>query len=201
MLSRSTVFRILKKHSVKHSNAKNGHSTLLSESDRQYIACLITYNTFETAAQVQCYLEETSHAIVSVNTICRVLREAGLKVGKKRKVLFLHLHHHKACLTWAKKHANWTVEEWRQVIWSDKTKVNLFGSDRPKWCWKSHNHPLEQRVLDQKIKHGEGNIMLWGCMTYQSIGYTAYIYSTMDGEFYRSIIENKLECLIKYYGL
>ncbi|EIE89920.1 hypothetical protein RO3G_14631 [Rhizopus delemar RA 99-880] len=32
-------------------------------------------------------------------------------------------------LEWAKKHQDWAVEEWRKVVFSDETKINVWGSD------------------------------------------------------------------------
>jgi hypothetical protein len=33
-------------------------------------------------------------------------------------------------------HLYWTAEDWKQVIWSDETKINHLGSDGRKWVYK-----------------------------------------------------------------
>ena len=33
----------------------------------------------------------------------------------------------------AEAHIDWTVEDWKRVIWSDETKINHLRSDRKKW--------------------------------------------------------------------
>ena len=35
----------------------------------------------------------------------------------------------------AKNHQNWTVEDWKKVVWSDKTKINILGSDSVRYCY------------------------------------------------------------------
>jgi transposase len=200
-VSKSTVSRALQKRPTEHPCVKNGRPALLSESTKRYIIRLITYGAFDTATQVQRHLKDTGNATVSVDTVRRVLKNAGFKAGRKRKVPLLRPHNCKARLAWAKKHAAWTVEQWRKAIWSDKTKLNLFGSDGLKWCWKSRGRPLEGRILDQRIKYGGGGIMLWGCMTFRGVGYATRICSTMDAELYGTIIEDELERTIRYYGL
>ena len=32
-------------------------------------------------------------------------------------------------LEFAQHHENWTVDDWKRVLWSDKTKINRIGSD------------------------------------------------------------------------
>ncbi len=43
---------------------------------------------------------------------------------------------------------------WNHVLWSDESKVNLFGSDGVQHVWA---------LLT--VKHGGGSIMVWGCLT------------------------------------
>jgi len=47
-------------------------------------------------------------------------------VVKKKKPL-LSARHRKARLAFAQKYREWTVEDWKRVIWSDEMKINRFG--------------------------------------------------------------------------
>jgi hypothetical protein len=47
----------------------------------------------------------------------------------KHKCPLLLAWHHKAHLNFAHAHKDWTVNDWRRVVWSDKTKINRLGSD------------------------------------------------------------------------
>ena len=46
-----------------------------------------------------------------------------------RNALCLKKTHQEDCLKFAKYHENWTVEDWKRVLWSDETKTNRIGSD------------------------------------------------------------------------
>ena len=66
--------------------------------------------------------------IVSNQTIRNRIHEHGLKGRAARKKRFLSKRHIAQRLKWAKEHQSWTANDWKTVLWSDETKINLFGS-------------------------------------------------------------------------
>ncbi|KAG0874546.1 hypothetical protein G6F26_013584 [Rhizopus arrhizus] len=73
-------------------------------------------------------------------------------------------------LAWAKKYQNWTTDDWRRVVFSDETKVNVWGSDGCKYYWSRPEDPLKPHHIDVTVKHGGGSLMMWGCMTHEGPG-------------------------------
>ncbi|CAI7872794.1 unnamed protein product [Closterium sp. NIES-54] len=102
---------------------------------------------------------------------------------------------------WAKDHQHWTMDDWKRVIWSDETKVCHFSSDGRSWAWIRQNCPMEPHHVKQTVKHGDGSIMIWGCMTYNSAGFMCKIEGRMNGELYRSILQDGLRLTIEHYKL
>jgi len=52
-----------------------------------------------------------------------------MKAVVKTKKLLLTKRHRKERLDFALAHQDWTVEDWKTVVWSDETKINRLGSD------------------------------------------------------------------------
>ena len=98
-------------------------------------------------------------------------------------------------------HKDWTVEDWKRVIWSDETKINRFGSDGRKWGWKKPGESLSDRLVEGKLKFGGGSLMMWGCFCWHGVGYACIIDGRMDKELYCMILEDDLQKSIEYYGL
>jgi len=57
------------------------------------------------------------------------LKEVGFHSVTKKKMSMLKASHHQHRLKFARDHENWTVEDWKRVLWSDKTEINWIGSD------------------------------------------------------------------------
>ena len=43
--------------------------------------------------------------------------------------------------------------------------------------------------------------MMWGCMTWQGVGYAAKIDGRMDGDLYLQILKDELQNTLEYYDL
>ena len=70
-----------------------------------------------------------------------------MKAAVKRKRPLLKKRHRDARLDFALAHKDWTVEDWKRVIWSDETKINRLGSDGRKWVWKKPGEGLNDRLV------------------------------------------------------
>ncbi len=91
-------------------------------------------------------------------TISNTLHRHGLKSCSVRKVPLLKPAHVQARLKYAKDHLDDPEEEW-EVMWSDETKIELFGIKSTRRVWKKDEYNPKNTI--QTVKHGGGN-MLWG---------------------------------------
>ncbi|KAK6299813.1 hypothetical protein J4Q44_G00298460 [Coregonus suidteri] len=110
---------------------------------------------------------------VSKKTISNTLRRHGLKSCSARKVPLLKPAHVQARLKFANDHLDDPEEEWEKVMWKKKDEYN------PK-----NTIPT--------VKHGGGNIILWGCFFAKGTGRLHRIEGRMDGAMYREILANNL---------
>lgn len=92
------------------------------------------------------------------------------------------------------------MDDWKHVIWSDETKINRLGSDGSTWVWKKQGGPLEKRMVEPTLKFGGGSLMIWGCMSWDGIGYMIRMEGRMDAELYLSILEDELQQSVEWWG-
>ncbi|KAG0773116.1 hypothetical protein G6F22_015153 [Rhizopus arrhizus] len=106
-----------------------------------------------------------------------------------------------ARLKWAKAHKDWTEDDWRRMVFSDETKINVWGSDGCKYFWRRPGDKLQPHHLDLTVKGGAGSVMLWGCMTCNGPGYACTIEDgTMKASDHVHILSTTLMDSLNYYG-
>ncbi|CAK1589275.1 unnamed protein product [Parnassius mnemosyne] len=126
---------------------------------------------------------------VSARTIRRRLCEANLFGRISRKVPLLKKENIQATLVFAKKHEHWTEREWKNVLYSDETKINMITSDGKMYVIRPPKKEMDPKYTKKTVKHGGGNIKVWGCFSGHGIGPIKKIEGNMDKLQYKNILE------------
>jgi transposase len=200
-VSHATVNRIAKKAFPRRVVERKGRPPKLTLRDKHYCVRQITMGGKETAVDVKRSLENDIGVSVCNNTVRNVLRDMGIGSIVKPKKPYLSPKNVKERLAWARAHVDWTLDDWRRVVWSDETKINRFGSDGHRYAWKRDYEQLQPKHVQQTVKHGGGSIKLWSCITYDGVGYIVKIGDTLDKDLYLSILKEDLQATVDEYGV
>ena len=117
-----------------------------------------------------CDIITLAEVAVSESTLRRRLKEIDLFSRIRRKKPFLTAKHKRARLEWAKKYQNWTVEDWKRVIWSDESSIVLGRKSRCRRCIRKRGHAHLSRHSDKTVKSGKVTMMVWACFSGNKIG-------------------------------
>ncbi len=79
-----------------------------------------------------------------------------------RTEILLKKAHVQARLNFANVHLNDSEENWVKVLWSDETKIKLFGINSTRRVLRRRNAAYDPKKTIPTVKYGGGNIMLWG---------------------------------------
>lgn len=74
--------------------------------------------------------------------------------------------HAKKRLEWALSHRDWSIEQWRQIIWSDECSVELGKGKRQKWCFrlKQLGEKWKKDYIIPYSKSKGISIMIWAAI-------------------------------------
>ena len=200
-IGKSTVSRTLQNLLPNHQTPSTGRPSKLCAIDQRVILTQITTCKAANAVQAAKHINTVISTPVSSETVRRILRKNSFKAVVKKKKPLLSVRHRRARLAFAQKYREWTVEDWKRVIWSDETKINRFGSDGRQWVWKEKGEGLIQREVQGTIKFGGGNIMVWGCMGWNGVGNLAEVEGKMNADQYVSILEDHMLPSLKDSGI
>ena len=77
-------------------------------------------------------------------------------------------------------------------MWSDETKIELLGINSICRVWSKRNVEYNPKNTIPTVKHGGGNLMLWGCFSAKGTGRLHRIEGRMNGAMHREILADNL---------
>ena len=79
-------------------------------------------------------------------------------------------------------------------------KINLFGSDIFKHVWRRPGEEYKDKYAMPTVKHGGGNVMVWGCMSAAGVGGLYFIEGNMNSNMYCEILQQSMILSLKKLG-
>jgi transposase len=106
---------------------------------------------------------------ISSSTVHTILRNAGLRKTKPTRKPGLTKKMRAERLAWCLAHEHWTLEDWKNVIFSDETSVILLHRRGGYRVWRSKDEAFLRSCIRERWK-GASEFMFWGCFSYDKKG-------------------------------
>ena len=119
---------------------------------------------------------------VSKDTIKRSLNRTGLLSRSPRKTPLLKPRHVKDRLKFVNEYQCKSEDFWNKVIWSDETKIELFGRNMRTRVWREKGTEFKPSNTIPTIKFGGRSVMIWGCFSSNGVGGMEIIEGKMNAE-------------------
>jgi hypothetical protein len=75
-----------------------------------------------------------------------------------------------ARLHWALEHVNWSLDEWKHVIWFDESSIWVGVNPRRQWVVRPPGERLNQKYVKKTFKSAQVKVMVWACFTDERLG-------------------------------
>ena len=180
------IIRQWKKHKVTANLPRSGAPRKISPHGISMMMRKVRDQPSTTQEELVNYLKAVG-TTVKKRTNSSTLHCEGLKSCCVHKVLLLKKAHVPARLKNAKEHLDDPEEAWEKVMWSDETKIELFGINSICRVWRKINAEYNPKHTIATVKHGGGNL-LWGCFSAKGTGRLHHIEERMNGAMYREIL-------------
>lgn len=194
-LKRSTVYSIIKRYKnsgTVENQPRSGRPRSLTVRESRELVREVKRNPFTSSLKLKKKVQDEFGKDVGRTTIRRYLKREGYSGRIARKKPFISKVNRRKRLNFARQHVDKPLEFWKKVLWTDETKINLFGSDRGSFVWRKKNEALKPRNLIPTVKHGGGSIMVWGSMAYDGVGNLEFIDVKMNADAYIAILDRNM---------
>lgn len=164
-LSRHAVRRVFQRFEETGGYVRrhgSGRRRCTSERDDRFIVSASLRNRFNNAVELQQRLQQARRTSVSASTVRRRLREQNIRPYRAATAPKLTAAHRRDRLQFARDHLNWTLQQWRTVLFSDETRVSLFCNDRRRRVYRRSGERFQQACIEETVSYGGGSCMFWG---------------------------------------
>lgn len=191
-LSKTCVHNAITRNKATGSNqtrSRSGRPKCTTQSEDNLIVVTSKRNRLLTAPQIREQMNSSRSKPVSVTTVKRRLRDAGLFGRVAVRKPLLRPQNKKKRMQWALTHRDWTAEDFKKVLWTDESKFQIFGSKRRTYVRRSAEEKMLPVCVVPTVKHGGGSIMVWGCFSSRGTGDLVRINGIMKKEQYKQILQ------------
>ncbi|KAA0185041.1 hypothetical protein HAZT_HAZT003708 [Hyalella azteca] len=143
------------------NRARTGRDRKLTERDVRSCMKIVNKDPKITSKELQSHLASTG-TTVDVSTVRRYLNREGLHGRVPRMKPLLKPIHKEKRLEFARKHIDATQAELNNILWSDETKLELFGVNDNRFVWRKSGEALLEKNTLPTVKHGDNNMDVTG---------------------------------------
>jgi transposase len=192
-ISKSSVDRaiqLVKETGQYSSRKRSGRPPVTTKREDSAIRRVVQKNPFISSADIK---TELPHLQASTRTIRRRLfvkfKLPSRRAARKPLLTQLQL---KKRLAFCKKYKNWTVQQWRNVMFSDESTFCQFGTHLYR-VRRPVGMRYHKRFTIPTMKHPQ-KIMVWGCFSAYGRGSMYFLQAneTVTAKKYIEILESKL---------
>jgi transposase len=128
--------------------------------------------------------------VVSSRTLRRRLSASGYRGCRPAKKPRLTPAMKQKRLEWAKKHRNWTSEDWSKVCWSDESHFEILG-EKSQVVYRRPWEKYDEDCISGRVKHPD-KVMVWSVISGKGTGRLYPVEGMMRQDQYRHVLENRL---------
>lgn len=189
---RRTVDRILLRYETGESltpRQKSGRPRKTTARDNSIMVRMVLRDRRITAASIRAEMHHRN-VNVSARTVRRRLLKAGFTARRPIRKPYLTNKMKKKRLEWAKAHRYWTVQQWKNVLWSDESKFNLYSNDGRRLVRRRPGEALHPDCIERTTKHPT-SVMIWACFSWYGVGRFHVCESTVNQHEYLNILRTR----------
>ncbi len=186
--SRTTISRVYREWSEKEKKKRQlcGLKYLVDIRGQRR---LVRHDRKATVTQINTRYNQGMQNTISECTTRRTLKQMNYSSRRPHRVPLLSAKNRKRRLQFAQAHQNWTIEDWKNVAWSDESWFLLGHSDGRVRIWRKEHESMDPSCLVSPVQAGGGGgVMVWEIFSWHTLGPLVPIEHCLNTTAYLSIV-------------
>ncbi|GFU52192.1 transposable element Tc1 transposase [Trichonephila clavipes] len=100
--------------------------------------------------------------------------------------------HRATRLAWARKRRDWSVKDWKRVVWSDKSRFRLLNADGRLRIWRQAHEAIDPACQVGTLQGHGGLIMVWGVFSWHFLVSLVHIPTSFNAIWYLELLGDYL---------
>ncbi len=189
--SHTTISRVYREWSEKEKISSErqlcGRKCLVNVRGQGRMGRLVRDDRKATVTQLTTRYNQAMQNSISEHTTRRTLKQMCYSSRRPHRVPLLSAKNRKQSLQFTQNHQNWTIEDCKNIAWSDESWFLLLHSDgRVRICHKEHES-MDPSCLVSMVQAGGGGVMVWGIFSWHTLGLLVPIEHRLNTTAYLSI--------------
>ncbi len=153
-----------------------------------------------TVIQITTRYNQGMQNTITERTTHRTLKQMGYSSRRPHRVPLLSAKNRKRRIQFAQAHQNWTIEDWKNVAWSDESQFLLRHSDGRVRIWCKEHESMDPSCFVSTVLAGGGGVMVWGIFSWHNLGLLVPIEHRLNTTAYLSIVADHVHpCMTTVY--
>ncbi len=148
---------------------------------------LVRDDTKATVTQINTRYNQGMQNTISERTTRQTLKQMSYSSRRLHRVPLLSAKNRKQRLQFTQAHQNWTIEDWKNITWSDESRFLLRHSDGRVRIWRKEHESMDPSCLVSTVQ-AAGGVMVWGTFSWHTLGLLVPIEHCLNAIAYLSIV-------------
>uniref|UniRef100_A0A9J8APT3 Transposase Tc1-like domain-containing protein n=1 Tax=Cyprinus carpio carpio TaxID=630221 RepID=A0A9J8APT3_CYPCA len=150
---------------------------------------LVRDDSKATVTQITTRYNQGMQNTISECTTRQTLKQMGYSSRRPHRVPLLSAKSRKRRLQFVQAHQNGTIEDWKNVAWSNESRFLLRHSDGRVRIWRKEHENMDPSCLVSTVQAGGGGgVMVWGIISWHTLGPLLPIEHILNATAYLSIV-------------
>ncbi len=165
-----------------------GQKCLVDFRGQRGMGRLVRDDRKATVTQITTRYNQGMQNTISERTTRRTLKQMGYSSRRPHWVPLLSAKNSKQRQQFTHAHQNWTIEDWKNVAWSDESLFLLRHLDGRVRIWRKEHEIMDPSSLVSTVQAAGGGVTVWGIFSWHTLGPLVPIEHCLNATAYLSIV-------------